>query len=57
MGKEENTWREIRPVKLNQRRRIDGGVALIDGIWTMTKTPAAERSVYLTRGVLSLDEF
>jgi phage terminase large subunit-like protein len=49
MGKEENTWREIRPVKLGQRKRIDGGVALIDAIWKMTKTPAAARSVYNTR--------
>lgn len=56
MGKEENAWREIRPVKLNQRKRIDGGVALIDAIWKMTKTPAAERSVYLTRGVRTLGE-
>ncbi len=40
MGKEENTWREIRPVKLTARKRIDGGVALIDAIWKMTKTPA-----------------
>ena len=56
MGKEENAWREIRPVKLNQRKRIDGGVALIDAIWKMTKTPAAERSVYLHRGVRVLGE-
>ncbi len=54
MGKEENTWREIRPVKIAQRKRIDGGVALIDAIAKMTKTPAAERSVYLTRGVRQL---
>ena len=32
MGKEENAWREIRPVKINQRKRIDGGVALIDAL-------------------------
>jgi phage terminase large subunit-like protein len=51
MGKEENTWREIRPVKLGQRKRMDGGVALIDAVWKMTKTPAAERSIYLRRGV------
>jgi phage terminase large subunit-like protein len=38
MGKEENTWREIRPVKLSQRKRIDGGVALIDAICTMERT-------------------
>jgi phage terminase large subunit-like protein len=57
MGKEENTWREIRPVKLAQRKRIDGGVALIDAVWKMTKTPAAERSVYLERGVQSLEDY
>jgi phage terminase large subunit-like protein len=64
-AKEENTWREIRPVKLGQRKRMDGAVALIDAVWKMTKTPAAERSVYNTRrdaegqfrGVLSLDDF
>ena len=39
MGKEENTWREIRPVKLSQRKRIDGGVALIDALAKMTATP------------------
>jgi phage terminase large subunit-like protein len=37
MGKEENRWREIRPVKLSQRKRIDGGVALIDAICTMDR--------------------
>jgi phage terminase large subunit-like protein len=52
MGKEENTWREIRPIKLNQRRRMDGGVALIDAIWKMTKAPPAQRSVYETRGLV-----
>ena len=56
MGKEENAWREIRPVKLNQRKRIDGGVALIDALAKMTKTPAAERSVYLQRGVRVLGQ-
>lgn len=35
MGKEENHWREIRPVKLNQRKRIDGGVALVDALKVM----------------------
>jgi phage terminase large subunit-like protein len=35
MGKEENSWQEIRPVKLSQRKRIDGGVAAIDGIKVM----------------------
>lgn len=32
MAIEENAWREIRPVKINQRKRIDGGVALIDAL-------------------------
>jgi len=56
MGKEENAWREIRPVKLGQRKRMDGGVALIDALKKMTKTPAAERSRYLTQGVRTLGE-
>jgi len=56
MGKEENFWREIRPVKINQRKRMDGGVALIDGLAKMTMTPPAERSVYLKRGVRVLGE-
>jgi len=56
MGKEENAWREIRPVKLGQRKRMDGGVALIDALKKMTKTPAAERSRYLTKGVRTLGE-
>ena len=54
---EENAWREIRPVKLNQRKRIDGLVALIDAIAKMLGTPGAEPSVYLTRGVRSLADF
>jgi phage terminase large subunit-like protein len=53
MGKEENAWREIRPVKITQRKRIDGGVALIDAIAKMTATPAAPRSVYETRGLVT----
>jgi len=52
LGKEENTWREIRPVKIDQRKRIDGGVALIDAVAKMTASPAAERSVYESRGAL-----
>lgn len=32
---EENRWREIRPVKISQRKRIDGGVATIDAIKVM----------------------
>lgn len=55
MGKEENHWREIRPVKVNQRRRIDGGVALIDAICTMERTaPAEEESVYERRGLAAI---
>ena len=51
MGKEENHWREIRPVKLSQRKRIDGGVALIDAICTMERTEtdfSAEDPVLVT---------
>jgi phage terminase large subunit-like protein len=54
MAKEENAWREIRPVKINQRKRIDGGVALIDGLERMLGTPDAERSVYETRGMTTV---
>lgn len=57
MSIEENAWREIRPVKIQQRKRIDGGVALIDGVAMMTGMPGADPSVYLTRGVLALDEY
>ena len=47
MAIEENAWREIRPVKITQRKRIDGGVALIDGLERMiatseTNTPAED---------------
>ncbi len=56
MGKEENAWREIRPVKISQRKRIDGGVALIDALAQLTATPASARSVYLMRGVRVLGE-
>ncbi len=57
MAKEENAWREIRPVKIAQHKRIDGGVALADAIWKMLKSPAPEASVYLTRGVMSLGDY
>jgi hypothetical protein len=43
MGFEENHWREIRPVKLDQRKRIDGGVALIDALATLLVTPMARK--------------
>jgi phage terminase large subunit-like protein len=46
MGKEENSWQEIRPVKLSPRKRIDGGVALIDGICTMERTDPGQVSAY-----------
>lgn len=46
MGKEENSWQSIRPVKLHQRKRIDGGVALIDALCTMERTPADNTSAY-----------
>ncbi len=36
---EENSWREIRPIKVNQRKRIDGMVALIDAVKVMLLTP------------------
>jgi len=32
MAVEPNGWREIRPIKITQRKRIDGGVALVDGL-------------------------
>lgn len=54
MGKEENHWREIRPVKIGQRKRIDGGVALIDGICVMERTPGTGRSKYETAGLTSI---
>lgn len=44
MAKEENSWREIRPIKTSQRKRIDGGVAMIDGIAKMLKSPLPEPS-------------
>lgn len=54
---EENSWREIRPVKMNQRKRIDGAVALIDAEAAMLEKPPEPESVYLTRGVLDLGDF
>jgi len=56
MAIEENNWREIRPIKINQRKRIDGGVACIDAIKVMIATPY-NPNVYLTRGVRSLGDF
>jgi phage terminase large subunit-like protein len=52
MAIEENSWREIRPVKIHQRKRIDGGVALIDAIAKHQKSnPTSDRSVYEDRGL------
>jgi len=42
MAVEPNPWREIRPVKITQRKRIDGGVAAIDGLERLTAAPPAE---------------
>jgi phage terminase large subunit-like protein len=39
VGKEETKWGDIRPIKLNQRKRIDGVVALIDAIRVSTLVP------------------
>lgn len=52
MAIEENAWREIRPIKIDQRKRIDGGVAIIDGLAVMGRTPEQPRSVYRERGPL-----
>lgn len=57
MAFDENSWREIRPVKINQRKRIDGGVALIVAEAIMLEKPPEPDSVYLTRGVRSLADF
>lgn len=42
MAIEENAWREIRPVKITQRKRIDGGVATIDGLERLGAAPLPE---------------
>lgn len=39
-AKEENSWREVRPVKISQRKRIDGFVGLIDALKKMGTTAA-----------------
>lgn len=51
---EENSWREIRPIKMDQRKRIDGGVALIVAEAVMLTVPGAEPSVYESRGLATL---
>jgi phage terminase large subunit-like protein len=44
---EENRWREIRPVKVSQKQRIDGAVALIDGLAVLgLKYQPEQGSVY-----------
>ena len=48
VGREENKWGDIRPVKVNQRKRIDGVVAVIDAIRVaslVTEPPQAEDPV------------
>lgn len=48
VGKEESKWGDIRPVKVNQRKRIDGVVAVIDAIRVaslVTDPPAADDPV------------
>jgi phage terminase large subunit-like protein len=42
MAIEENAWRQIRPVKITQRKRIDGGVAVIDAIERLGATEAED---------------
>jgi phage terminase large subunit-like protein len=54
MAIEENAWREIRPVKISQRKRIDGGVALIDALAVMERTPDKLRSKYETGGLVTV---
>ncbi|HVL67191.1 MAG TPA: terminase TerL endonuclease subunit [Vicinamibacterales bacterium] len=50
VGKEENKWGDIRPVKLHQRKRIDGVVAAIIGLRIWMLNPPPKQSVYATRG-------
>lgn len=51
---EENSWREIRPVKIDIRKRIDGGVALIDAQAVLLEATDAGPSVYESRGLATL---
>jgi phage terminase large subunit-like protein len=46
LGKEENHWREIRPVKLSARKRIDGAVACIDAVHVMQRIAVARPPEY-----------
>jgi len=57
LATEENSWREIRPVKISARKRIDGGVALIDAEFALLETPFQDPSVYASRGVRNLGDF
>ena len=52
VGTEENKWGDIRPVKLHQRKRIDGMVALVIGVRVSTLVPDRPVSIYATRGAL-----
>ncbi len=54
MAIEENSWREIRPIKLSQRKRIDGGVALIDAIKAMLLTPYVPKFAGVVRNLAEL---
>jgi phage terminase large subunit-like protein len=49
---EENDWNEIRPVKFDQRKRIDGGLAAIIALSRAIRVPVEPASVYEDRGVL-----
>jgi phage terminase large subunit-like protein len=52
VGIERNKWDEIRPVKLAQRQRIDGVVALVDALATMAlKYEPVQESVYEHEGL------
>lgn len=46
MAVEENAWREIRPVKISQRKRIDGGVALVVALAKMLTAPVQTEPQY-----------
>jgi phage terminase large subunit-like protein len=53
-GKEENNWQEIRPVKMSQRKRIDGVVATIDMLAIALKAPPDGGSKYEREGLVTV---
>ncbi len=55
-GKEENAWQDIRPVKINQRKRMDGWMATIIALAIAIRQPVVPVSVYATRGVRTLGQ-